>query len=191
MSEDVQRCTATSKHTGKRCRQPAVPGSGVCRYHGAGGGAPKGNLNRFVHGAYAARVLNDEERRIHGAFLERLREDFELNASSDEVAAQMAAMAFLQYIRAQKAEKEAAAAAQARIVRNCLRDLKATKGTRERGGVPLGTTPAEWAAALVGKLKEAEKGGTASTGETEKTKAEPVKAPEEQEKEASHGTQAV
>jgi hypothetical protein len=191
MTDGTPRCTATSKHTGKRCRQPAVPGSNVCRYHGAGGGAPKGNLNRLVHGAYAARVLNGEERRIHDAFLERLREDFELNASSDEVAAQMAAMAFLQYVRAQKAEKEAAAAAQARIVRNCLRDLKATKGTRERGGVPLGTTPAEWAAAaVVGKLREAEKGGTATTG-TEQTKAEPVQTPEEQEKEASHGTQAV
>jgi hypothetical protein len=178
MSENVQRCTALSKHTGKRCRQPAVPGSSVCHYHGAGGGAPRGNLNRLVHGAYAARVLNDEERRIHGAFLERLREDFELNASSDEVAAQMAAMAFLQYVRAQKAENEAAAGAQARIVRNCLRDLKATKSTRERGGVPLNTTPAEWAAALVGKLKEAEEGSTPK-GETEKTKAEPAQAPEE------------
>ena len=190
MTDDPQRCTATSKHTGKRCRQPAVAGSNVCRYHGAGGGAPKGNLNRFVHGAYAARVLDDEERRIHGAFLERLREDFELNASSDEVAAQMAAMAFLQYVRAQKAENEAAAAAQARIVRNCLRDLNATKGTRERGGVPLGTTPAEWAAALVGKLKEAEKGGTPKA-DAEKPNTEPAQAPAEQEKEASHGTQTV
>jgi hypothetical protein len=96
MVDETRLCTAMSKHTGERCRQPAVPGYSVCHYHGAGGGAPKGNLNRLVHGAYAARVLNDEERRIHGAFLAQLREDFELNASSDEVAAQMAAMAFLQ-----------------------------------------------------------------------------------------------
>ena len=178
MTDETRRCTAMSKHTGERCRQPAVPGYSVCRYHGAGGGAPRGNLNRLVHGAYAARVLNDEEWRIHGAFLAQLREDFELNASSDEVAAQMAAMAFLQYVRAQKAENEAAAGAQARIVRNCLRDLKATKGTRERGGVSLNTTPAEWAAALVGKLREAEKEGTPK-GEAEKTKAKPAQASEE------------
>ena len=63
-------------------------------------------------------------------------------------------------------------------MRNCLRDLKATKGTRERGGVPLGTTPAEWAAALVGKLKEAEK-GSAPKGDAEKTKAPPAQASEE------------
>jgi hypothetical protein len=180
MRENVRRCTAMSKHTGERCRQPAVPGYSVCRYHGAGGGAPKGNLNRLVHGAYAARVLNDEERRIHAAFLALIRQDFELNASSDEVQAQMAAVAFLQYLRAQRANKEAAAASQARIVRNCLRDLRATKSTRERGGVPLNTTPAEWAAALVGKLREAEKGRTPKAG-GEKTKARPTQAPEEQE----------
>ncbi len=179
MKNESRQCTAMSKHTGERCRQPAVPGYSVCRYHGAGGGAPKGNLNRLVHGAYAARVLNAEERRIHGAFLALIRQDFELNASSDEVAAQMAAMAFLQYIRSQRVGKEAAAASQARIVRNCLRDLKATKGTRERGGISLGTTPAEWAAALVGKLREAGKDGMPKAG-AEKTKADPAQASEEQ-----------
>ena len=31
------RCTAKSKTNQERCRQPAVIGSNVCRYHGAGG----------------------------------------------------------------------------------------------------------------------------------------------------------
>lgn len=30
----ADRCTATAKSTGERCRQPAVPGAEVCRYHG-------------------------------------------------------------------------------------------------------------------------------------------------------------
>ena len=55
---------------------------------------------------------------------------------------------------AQKLEKEADAAIQAHIVRNCLRDLKATKSARERGIVPLKTTPAEWASALVRRMEE-------------------------------------
>ena len=28
------RCTATAKSTGERCRKNAVPGANVCRYHG-------------------------------------------------------------------------------------------------------------------------------------------------------------
>ena len=32
-------CTARSKQTGHRCRQPAIPGGNVCRYHG--GAAPQ------------------------------------------------------------------------------------------------------------------------------------------------------
>lgn len=32
--EDSQRCTATAKSTGERCKQPAIPGGDVCRFHG-------------------------------------------------------------------------------------------------------------------------------------------------------------
>ena len=31
---DSDRCTATAKSTGERCKQPAVPGGNVCRFHG-------------------------------------------------------------------------------------------------------------------------------------------------------------
>lgn len=31
---DDQRCTATAKSTGEQCRQPAIPGGNVCRFHG-------------------------------------------------------------------------------------------------------------------------------------------------------------
>ena len=39
------RCRATSKRTRKPCQAPAVTGWKVCRFHGAGGGAPKGKRN--------------------------------------------------------------------------------------------------------------------------------------------------
>lgn len=36
---------------------PAVRGHSVCRLHGAGGGAPRGNKNAFKHGLYTAEAL--------------------------------------------------------------------------------------------------------------------------------------
>ncbi|CUH42678.1 hypothetical protein [Ruegeria atlantica] len=45
------RCTTTSKRIGKKCKGPAVRGWTVCRFHGAGGGAPEGERNgAFRHG---------------------------------------------------------------------------------------------------------------------------------------------
>ncbi len=45
------RCTATSKRTRKPCQAPAVRGWSVCRFHGARGGAPKGQANgAYCHG---------------------------------------------------------------------------------------------------------------------------------------------
>jgi hypothetical protein len=32
--DDATRCTATAKSTGERCKQKAIPGGDVCRYHG-------------------------------------------------------------------------------------------------------------------------------------------------------------
>ena len=52
--------------------------------------------------------------------------------------------------------KQAGAAVHARVVRNCLRDLRATKSARERGPVDLKTSPSEWATAFVQKALEAD-----------------------------------
>lgn len=53
------RCSATSKRSGVRCKAPAVRGYRVCRFHGAGGGAPKGTRNgRYVHGQYTCQALD-------------------------------------------------------------------------------------------------------------------------------------
>jgi hypothetical protein len=49
------RCSATSKLTKKPCQAPAVNGWTVCRFHGARGGAPKGERN----GAYRPERVND------------------------------------------------------------------------------------------------------------------------------------
>jgi hypothetical protein len=52
--DKAPRCTAKSKRTGQRCKAPAVSGYTVCRFHGARGGAPKGNANgAWKHGHYS------------------------------------------------------------------------------------------------------------------------------------------
>jgi len=53
----ASRCHAKSKQSGLQCRAPAVRGHSVCRMHGAGGGAPKGNRNALKHGASTAETI--------------------------------------------------------------------------------------------------------------------------------------
>jgi uncharacterized protein YjcR len=51
------RCHAKSKRSGSPCQAPAMRGHNVCRMHGAGGGAPKGNRNALKHGGFTAEGL--------------------------------------------------------------------------------------------------------------------------------------
>ena len=52
------RCSARSKRTGQRCQAPAVRGWTVCRFHGAGGGGPKGPRNgSYKHGLFTAEAV--------------------------------------------------------------------------------------------------------------------------------------
>jgi hypothetical protein len=174
MVDDSKRCTARSRRTGERCKRPVTPGYKVCRYHGANpknhGGCPpekaKGNLNALIHGVYAERVLDETEQKVYDGFIARIRGDFEFNDSSDEVAVHMAAIAFLQFVRAQNAGKQDAANTQAKIVRDSLKDLKATKITREGEGKELNTTPAQWAAELLREIRTAD-------GDTKAGKSKP------------------
>ena len=59
--ENAARCSAMSKRTGKPCQAPAVRGWRVCRFHGAGGGAPKGKAHgRYKHGLFTAEALEEK-----------------------------------------------------------------------------------------------------------------------------------
>ena len=67
------RCRARSKHTGQPCRSPSVRGWGVCRIHGAGGGAPEGARNgRYRTGLFTAEAV--ETRRALAAVLREVRQ---------------------------------------------------------------------------------------------------------------------
>jgi uncharacterized protein YjcR len=66
------RCRAKSKRSGLQCRAPAVRRSSVCRMHGAGGGAPRGNKNAWRHGNYSAEAI--ETRRTITALMRQTRQ---------------------------------------------------------------------------------------------------------------------
>ncbi len=71
--QTAPRCTATSKRTGQPCQAPAVRGWTVCRFHGAGGGGPKGERNgMYKEGLYTKEAV--ESRRRLRALLSQSRE---------------------------------------------------------------------------------------------------------------------
>lgn len=56
------RCTATSKRTGVGCKAPAMRGCNVCRFHGAGGGAPTGKKNgNFSSGLHTQEAVMERQ----------------------------------------------------------------------------------------------------------------------------------
>lgn len=60
--QKAPRCSATSKRTGKPCQAPAVRGWRVCRFHGARGGAPKGEANgAYRHGIYTGDAIRERQ----------------------------------------------------------------------------------------------------------------------------------
>ena len=70
--QKAPRCSATSKRTRERCKAPAVRGWTVCRFHGAGGGAPKGKANgAYKHGLHTAEAV--EEHRLLSNLLRQSR----------------------------------------------------------------------------------------------------------------------
>ncbi len=77
-----QRCSARSKRTRERCRAPAVKGWTVCRFHGAGGGGPKGKRNgMYKHGLYTNEAI--EERRALSTLLRVSRKSLDALSGQD------------------------------------------------------------------------------------------------------------
>ena len=78
--QSAPRCSATSKRTKKPCMAPAVNGWSVCRFHGAGGGAPKGKAN----GSYKSGLHTEEARAARRAIQELLRQSKKTIAAISE-----------------------------------------------------------------------------------------------------------
>ena len=158
----VLRCKAKSKSTGQRCKRPVVEGYKVCRLHGANpknhGGAPpekmRGNSNALKHGAYVKKMLTDEEKIIFEELLASIHRDFELNESTDLAQASMAAFYYAKWHCAVLGNADAAVGNYDVLFRKQLECLKTTRVQRDTN-TGLSTTPAEWAVALLARVKEA------------------------------------
>ncbi len=151
------RCKAKSKRTGKPCHHWAMTGYKVCYNHGAKGGAPKGSKNAMTHGAYVNELLDEKEKIIFDEYYQQLNSDFTLNDSSDRMSAELACIYFVKLTRAIKGGNGEVIYKMDLLVRNQLKDLKATKDKREGDTINVKTSPAEWVADFMEKAKIAEK----------------------------------
>lgn len=135
-------------------------------------GAQPGNQNRLKHGIFANKFLTAEEKPLFQGIIAKLYQDFVFNKSSDFIQVELVAIYFLKLGRAQEAGDWENAEKIDRMIRCHLKDLKATKISRE-GEQPKGpeSTPADWATSLLEKASapNAEK-STAAAGDSEETR---------------------
>jgi len=132
----------------------------VARPARTGRGAPSGNTNRLKHGAYANRFLSLEEQEVFHELVGNLREDFAFNASSDFIQVELAGIYFLKIGRAVGDDNIEAAHKLDQMLRGHLKDLRATRFSRDTSQArEPATTPAEWATALLERFAEAERKG--------------------------------
>lgn len=116
-----------------------------------------GNVNALIHGVYAERFLSDDEKSLFYGLVEQLHKDFTFNGSSDFLQVELVAFYQIKLARSLEAGDTQAAERFDRMIRAHLTDLKATKNTREgENHKNLETTPAEWAANLLDKLRAEE-----------------------------------
>ncbi len=168
-THEKKRCKAKSKQSGERCKNWAVPGYEVCHYHGAGGRPkikkpagsggppPKKNTNAVKHGAYSARLLPDEQERyeeIKGRFLKELGST-DLSAADERLIHQLAAVSAKFDVALEKGAPPDALTHLSRLVMDHLRELKATRASKDSNALT-GTSPAEVVAALLMKVRAVE-----------------------------------
>jgi len=173
----VSLCKATRRsegHVGEPCKNRAVPGSEFCKFHGggavgkktgkgrpkgcakpegSGGPPPQGNQNARKHGAYSARLMPDEQEvyeQIKAQFEEELGAD-NLTASDQRLIHQLAVVSAKFDLASEKGAPPDALQMLNRMVLDLLRELKATRATKD-GGSLTGSTPAEVMAALFMKI---------------------------------------
>ena len=141
-----------------------------------------GNINAIKHGIFASRILSGEEKELFDAIIQKLYGDFQFNKSSDYLQVELIGIYSVKLMRAQVAGDADTSEKLDRMIRAHMRDLKATKISRE-GEQPIQhqTSPAEWASALLDKAAEVtERNKAAKSGFGKKPKkiADNTEAPE-------------
>ena len=170
---DVNRCAATSRQTGKRCKLKAIPPSKFCFYHGAhslgnkhgkgvpkgtpkppgaGGPPPKGNANALTHGAYTSK-MPPEMKQMRESLLIRYMRAVDNPTEVDQrtverVATLDAKLAFA------LDDPECPASTLDTLTRLLHLELKSLKLTRvQQETSSSGTTPVEVIAAIMKKVE--------------------------------------
>jgi len=169
---DVNRCNAISKRTGERCGQPAMKGFDVCRFHGANpasgagrpegsenppasrkGGAPPGNANAVTHGAYSAGLLPEEEpiyQEKRGAFTAALGK---IDVFDEQIVHLLALISTKVDQAVMKGAEHAAYAGMVKQILDLMKELKATRASRDPVPAGVGLTYADLIAALRTHIK--------------------------------------
>ena len=170
---DAKQCQAIIRRTGKRCRQPAMRGAEVCRFHaaykvgeeGAGEeagaessgksvGAPRQNVNALRHGAYSPRLLPDEE-----PIYEEKRKAFtEALGTVDVFDEQIIHLLAIVSVKVDKAllrgAEHAAYGGMIKQILDLMQQLKVTRASRDRLTDGQGLTYADLFAAMKAHLGE-------------------------------------
>lgn len=158
-------CIGTKRETGEPCKHKAEPGSKFCRYHGgnnkhSAGRPPEsvkglvhshpGNLHGYRHGAYSAR-LPDDEMPLFKAILADYSKDIEKPTTADTMGLQRLALFETKLQRAvEVGAPPDACEVLSRLVHQELKALKLTRATKD-GGTSLGKTGAEVIQALLAR----------------------------------------
>ena len=176
--KDDVRCKATrrsAEHWGEPCKNRPVAGSDYCKFHGGAsvglkngkgrpkgspkpegaGGRPLGNQNALKHGAYSARLAPDElplYEAIKSRFTEELGKD-NLSASDERLIHQLAVLSAKFDTAVEKGAPPEALNMLNKTILDLLRELKATRASKDLGPQG-GNTPAEIMATLLMAVAE-------------------------------------
>jgi len=144
---DAKQCKGISKRSGERCRQPAIKGLDVCRFHHADagfdndtgtdksprtGGAPADNTNALKHGAYSLKLLPEEEpiyRLKRDNFIEQLGK---VDIFDEQVVHMLALISAKLDVSATKGAPAQALIPISNEILKLLRSLKETRDSRDQ-----------------------------------------------------------
>ena len=166
----ARQCKAKSKRTGKRCRQPAMKNADYCRFHdadkigdgnddrtdssGKSAGAPRRNANALKHGAYSPRLLPGEEpiyEEKRKAFTEALGQ---VDVFDEQIVHLLSLISLKVDQAVMKGAEHAAYGGMIKQILDLMKELKATRASRDTLTEGQGLTYADLYAALQARLGE-------------------------------------
>ena len=173
----ARQCKAISKRTGKLCRQPAMKDADFCRFHGPENlaettekstGAPRKNINALKHGAYSPRLLPEEK-----PTYEEKREAFtkalgEVDVFDEQIVHLLSLISVKVDQAVMKGAEHAAYGGMIKQILDLMKELKATRASRDTLTAGQGLTYADLYAALRARL------GTDETGDEDKRSSDEV-----------------